>query len=175
MNKPYNLTREILERHHEQAYKWAMSCCDYDHEKAREVMQTVYVEILNNKAVFRGESSLRTWLFSVVSRVAWRQLRSIKAGEKLKAGVARLFALDHDARDGAQAVANGELVNTVMAAMADLPMKQRQIIELVYYRDCTLAEAAVILGIGLGSARTHFHRAKTVLAGRLESFKEYRN
>lgn len=176
MKKSDKLAREVLEQHHEQAYKWAMSCCEYDSDKAKEIMQAVYVEILNNKAMFRGKSSLRTWLFGVISRTARRQRRLLGSAERLRLALTGLLEAGNDTGDcSVIELEKLQLTKAVMDALAELSPKQRQVIELVYYRDFTLVEAAEILGMRLGSVRTHFHRAKQALARRLQPIREYRN
>lgn len=42
------------------------SSCEYDQDHANEVMQLIYVAILEKKAVYRFESGLRTRLFAVI-------------------------------------------------------------------------------------------------------------
>src|SRR5436189_85175 len=48
-----------LERLHSASFGWALSCCRRDRTEAEEVLQTVYLKILEGKARFSGESSLR--------------------------------------------------------------------------------------------------------------------
>ena len=45
-----------LERLHSTSFGWALSCCRRDASEAEEVLQTVYLKILEGKARFRGES-----------------------------------------------------------------------------------------------------------------------
>src|SRR5204863_9434468 len=64
-----------LERLHSASFGWALSCCRRDHTEAEEVLQTVYLKILEGKARFGGESSLKTWLFAVIRKTAATEYR----------------------------------------------------------------------------------------------------
>ncbi len=67
-----------LETLHSASFGWALSCCRRDRGEAEDVLQTVYLKILEGKARFRGEAAFKTWLFAVISGVAggsaWRSI-----------------------------------------------------------------------------------------------------
>jgi len=48
-------------------------------------------------------------------------------------------------------------------ALAALPARQRDVLHLVFYQELTIQEAAQVLQVGLGTARTHFERGKARL------------
>src|SRR5947209_10236351 len=64
-----------LERLHSASFGWALSCCRRDQTEAEEVLQTVYLKILEGKALYRGESSLKTWLVAVIRKTAATEYR----------------------------------------------------------------------------------------------------
>src|SRR5712664_2648717 len=73
-----------LEKLHGASFGWALSCCRRDRAEAEEILQTVYLKILEGKARYRGESNLRTWLFAVIRKTAIteqrkRLLRALKS------------------------------------------------------------------------------------------------
>ena len=52
-------------------------------------------------------------------------------------------------------------------AVSGLSPRQAELMELVFHHELSVADAAGVLGISLGSARTHYARAKQNLAARL--------
>src|SRR5712664_4625035 len=64
-----------LERLHNASFGWALSCCRRDWSDGEEVLQTVYLKIFEGKAVYRGEASLKTWLFAVIRKTAATEFR----------------------------------------------------------------------------------------------------
>jgi RNA polymerase sigma factor (sigma-70 family) len=57
----------------------------------------------------------------------------------------------------------------VLAALATLPLRQRQCVVLRFYEDLTEVQIAETLGISQGSVKTHLHRAMQALTERLEA------
>lgn len=149
-----------------------MSCCNYDEEKAKDLMQTVYVNILNQKAIFDGRSSLRTWLYAVIRRISWQLYRKENSIERLREKIANLMARDNDCPDFGEARDRKITAQFVLEALSVLPGMQRQVVELIYYRGMTLAEAVGVLDISSGSASTHLHWAKKTLRKKLRKLQD---
>ena len=153
-----------LERHHADCFAWAMACCGRDRTEAEDVLQTTYLKVLDGRAVFAGRSSLKTWLFGVIRRTAaehrrWRALRRF--------GSAGLAERVDPAPDAATVVADSESGARLVGALATLTARQRELLHLVFYQDLTIAEAAGVLGISIGTARTHYERGKQRLREQL--------
>ena len=50
--------KDELEGLHTASFGWAVSCCRQNRAEAEEVLQAVYLKILEGKAIYRGESKL---------------------------------------------------------------------------------------------------------------------
>ncbi|HEX6942712.1 MAG TPA: RNA polymerase sigma factor [Gemmatimonadaceae bacterium] len=151
--------RAALERHHAESMGWAMACCGFDRSEASDVLQDAYLKVLDGRAVFRGESSFRTWLFGVVRRTAAEHRRNVfrrlsTMWRVLPDDVAADTPDPHDTMDG-RAIAD-----RLRAALRILPAKQRQVLYLVFNEELTVEAAAGVMGISVGSARTHYARGK---------------
>ncbi len=155
--------RHELELLHPASFGWALWCCDHRRDEAEEVLQTAYLRVLEGRARFDGRSKLRTWFFSVVRRVAWEQrrrrwLRAVLMGEWLarqpavvpEPGPERLLSCTEES-------------SALRAALLRLPARQREVLHLVFYQELSIAEAANVLRVSVGTARTHFERGKAGL------------
>ncbi len=154
---------ELLDRIaacHEESFAWALGCCGRDRREAEEVLQTVYLKVLEGRARYGGRSSLRTWLFAVIRRTA-AQGRRRAAFRRLR--LVPLAAGDEVPAAAADATEAGERREHLERALGQLARRQREVLLLVFYHGRTLEEAAAVLGIGVGSARTHYSRGKARL------------
>lgn len=149
-----------LERLHEESFGWAVSCCNGDRVRAEDVLQSAYVRVIGGQAVFGGRSTFRTWLFGVIRRVAWEQQRRVRTEWT------RTLRLDHPdvrlVREDA-AADDVDASRRLQAGLAQLPERQREVLHLVFYQDMSIAEAAAVMDISVGSARTHYERGKARL------------
>lgn len=143
-----------LEKLHQASFGWALNCCRHNGVEAEEVLQTVYLKILQGKAVFRGESKLRTWLFAVIRKTA--------VSERRKHVLRTLIARTGD-QPGSQPeieFERSEMQQRFQQALAELPARQRETLHLVFYQDLSVSEAAEVMNISIGSARRHYERGK---------------
>jgi RNA polymerase sigma-70 factor (ECF subfamily) len=62
--------RAKIEENHADCYVWALRCCDNRIEEAEDVLQGTYLKILDGRACFGGQSSFKTWIFSVIRNTA---------------------------------------------------------------------------------------------------------
>jgi RNA polymerase sigma-70 factor (sigma-E family) len=67
--------------------------------------------------------------------------------------------------------ARREAQREVAAAVRALPDRQRDCVVMRYYAELSDTEIAAALGISPGSVKTHLHRARAALAGRLEALR----
>jgi len=148
---------------HPDAFAWAMRCTFGVREEAEDALHNAYERILGGKARFDGRSSLRTWLFGVVRRTALEERRK---------GWLRLTRLrrwfDRGDIMGRTVDPGGSLVEAETAARLALALgrlseRQRAVIHLVFHQEMSVQEAASVLGMPVGTARTHYERGKTRL------------
>ncbi len=152
---------EQLQAHHTACYGWALHCCRWDRHEAEDVLQMSYLKVLDGRARFAGRSSLRSWLFGVIRRTAAEHRRqNALRGLRLDRWRASITAQRSAAPDPERDLVRTEESNRILAALNGLPSRQREVLHLVFYQDMTIGEAAQVIGVSLGTARTHYERGK---------------
>jgi RNA polymerase sigma factor (sigma-70 family) len=162
--------RASLETHHSESYGWALSCCARSSVEAETVLQTVYLKVLMGKARYEGKSSFKTWLFAVIRRTA--------ADERRRQMLRHLLMDRHLASPTPatierpdEAFHRAELQRLMRKMLTQLPRRQREVLQLVFYHDLSLSEAAQVMGISLGSARQHYERGKIKLREQMKGWQ----
>lgn len=157
-----------LEELHPASFGWALQCCGWDRQEAEDVLQEAYVRVLDGRARFDGRSSLKTWLFAVIRRTAAERRRAQWARALLSLRWRDGHPGDSPTVATPEALAgDAERARELREALSRLPSRQSEVLHLVFYQELTLEQAAQVLGISVGSTRTHYHRGKTSLRERL--------
>ena len=118
------------------------------------------MRIITGKARFEGRSSFKTWVFGVIRRTAQEVSRRAQTERRR---MIRLVTdeLEDSSHEGPEReLARAEAAQKLLYAMKRLSDRQREILHLVFYQDLTISEAAEVMGVSLGSARTHYQRGK---------------
>jgi len=146
---------KLLEESHREAYMWARQCCRYDDELAKDVLQRVYLKILEGRAQYNGRSSFRTWLYAVVRYTAIDSLRGTR---------------HHSDLDEALAIPEEALPEETdyQAMLQLLPEQQAHVLLLAFYHGMTLEAISTVMEISIGTVRTHYERGKKKLKELIE-------
>jgi RNA polymerase sigma-70 factor, ECF subfamily len=157
-----------LEELHPASFAWALGLCGRDADDAQEVLQETYLKIFEGKARFDGRSTLKTWLFAVIRRTAAtrRRLRWLRELRFVRDDVS---AVPDGNESAERRVIHSERTSELLRALNRLARRQREVIELVFYHDMTIEEAAGVVGVSVGTARVHYHRAKQRLLAELKA------
>ncbi len=152
--------REELEGMHAASFGWALWCCGHRRDEAEEVLQISYLKVLDRTARFDGRSSLRTWLFGVIRRTAAERRRRQWLRGQLFERWQLSEPLAPPAASPETVACDSERSRNLLQAVSQLPERQKKVLHLVFYQDLTVEEAARVMSLPVGTARTHFARGK---------------
>lgn len=133
-----------------------------DAERARDLAQETFLKVFRYAAGYRTHSRFTTWLYHIARNVARDELRARRrrphhyaaSDAGLEQAPARAPAIE-------EAVARRE---AVMAALEELPARDRQLIVLRDLEGLSYEEIADRTGIRLGTVKSGLSRARTRFA-----------
>jgi RNA polymerase sigma-70 factor, ECF subfamily len=121
-----------------------------------EVVQDTFVRAFASIDGFRGESSLRTWLFTIARRLVLDRRRAARRrGDHVEVQEGDV-ATEYDALDG---VVADETQARLQRAMAALTPTQREVFVLRVSEGMSYREIAEAVDTTEGAARVHYHNA----------------
>ena len=144
----------LVERHSSALARFAASSGIRD--DVDELVQDTFVRAFNSLDGFRGESSFRTWLFTIERRLLLDRVRA----EKRRRGRVEVqegdAVTEFDALDGMVA---GETEQRLRVAIERLSPTQRQVFALRVAEGMSYRDIADAVGTTEGAARVHYHNA----------------
>lgn len=132
-----------------------------DREKAEDVMQEVFLRVMDKQPVLR-EGSEKSWLLKVALNICRDQWRSSWA-KRVILGSKRLDIIpaDDELEDRTEKEA-------LMQAVHSLPADVREVFLLFYYQRYTIEEIAKILDVQAGTVSSRLSRGRKKLKVLLE-------
>ncbi|PRX99859.1 RNA polymerase sigma factor [Allonocardiopsis opalescens] len=135
-----------------------------DWSAAEDLVSVVFLEAWRRRGEVRVErDSALPWLLGVANNVLRNRRRSLR---RHAAALARLPAppAEPDPAEGvAERVDLERRMRRLAAAMERLPLRYREVVELCLWSGLGYAEAAVALGVPVGTVRSRLSRAKARL------------
>jgi RNA polymerase sigma-70 factor (ECF subfamily) len=123
-----------------------------------DAAQEVFVVVHRRLLEFRGESSLRTWLYGIVRNVAANARRS----QRRKGGLSELQGDELSAQpDPLQSLETREAADFVQTFLAELDDKKRDLFVLAIIEQLSMPEIAPLLGVPLNTAYTRLRALRT--------------
>ena len=186
----------LIKKDDEQAYKLLSRLYGKDillkaksitknHEDAEELTQDTLLKIRKGIFSFRGESSLKTWIFRIISNLSINRLKKVKrrgsdvttsldaaisasANEESFSTFADILpSSDMSPADILERSDNEAIMNE---AMQSLPKEYAEIMHMRVAEELSYEEIAQKLGLSIGTVKSRIARARDCLREKLEQF-----
>jgi RNA polymerase sigma-70 factor, ECF subfamily len=154
----------LVERHASALARFAVSCGA--REDVEELVQDTFVRAFGSLDGFRGDSSFRTWLFTIERRLLMDRRRAERrrpAGQEIAEGDT---ATEYDALDQ---IIGDETGARVRRALDRLTPTQREVFVLRVNEGLSYREIADTVGTTEGAARVHYHNAMRAIKEQLNA------
>jgi RNA polymerase sigma-70 factor (ECF subfamily) len=159
------------------------------HGEAEEAVQEAWMAVIRHLPGFRGDASLKTWLFTIVGNEAKSRLRKTRREVPLDGvgedGGLQLFTdrfdatghwlpapmlWDHDSPEGL--LSFEDFRRCLEKVLQRLPEQQRAALSLCDMDGLPLEEICNILGVSASNVRVLIHRARLKVHGMVEHYEE---
>ena len=145
---------ELVSRHADALARFAVSAGE--RSEIEELVQDTFVRAFASIDSFRGESSLRTWLFTIERRLMLDRRRSERRQRTTVPVQPADAVTEFDALDSLLAE---EAESRVRKAVNGLSPMQREVFSLRVEQGMSYREIADVVGTTEGAARVHYHNA----------------
>lgn len=154
------LVRKLYDEHAGPLLMFALRLTGGDRQRAEDIVQETLLRAWRNadRLDTRGQQSLRPWLVTVARRIAIDEYRSVSSRPA--------EAYDRELESFPSATDDTERVlrlMTVTDALRTLSPSHREILVETYFRGRTVPEAAGVLGLPLGTAKSRVYYALRAL------------
>ncbi len=145
---------QLVRRHQKGMWRLVLRYVRRDAD-AQDVTQLAFVRAYRGLASFRGSASVRSWLYRIAINCALSWLRDHRREQPAEIPDDALVA-EH-ASPGR--IADGETSARLRAAIAQLPPKQKLVLELRIFDDLAFKEVAELAECSENTAKVNFHYA----------------
>lgn len=151
--------RQEVESWRPTLYRVAFSWC-HDRALAEDLVQETLLKALSRHAQLRDAERLKGWLFAILNNGFRDHLRRQRVHDDIDELADEMPGTAPTPEDER---ATAEIVARVRAAIARLPLGQRQVVTLVDLEELSYAEVALALGIPIGTVMSRLCRARATL------------
>jgi len=168
----------LLQRYQQPVYNLVYRLMN-DPSDASDIVQEVFLKVFKNIGNFRGNSSLKTWIYRIAVNEAYNHRRWFSRHQRREVALGpeeglRSYAdsLADTSRTPFDQAADHETFALVEAALDKLNPKFRAVVVLRDIEDLSYEEIAAVLNISIGTVKSRILRGREalrkILEGRLE-------
>lgn len=159
---PHPTCAEIYEAHFEFVWRNARRL-GIAESNCEDVVQEVFLVALRKLAAFEGRSSIRTWLYAILCRVAAEHRRRDRQ-RSVKESAAASEATSTTDAGVLEALARKEATALVDGILAEMDEDKRTVFVLVDLEEVSVADAARGLGVNLNTVHARLRAARGAFA-----------
>ena len=146
---------EIISRYSRELY-WYIRRVITDHSDTDDILQEVFIKVWKNIYKFKGNSTLKTWIWSIATNkiryfIRKRKLLSIFISKENQDN------LDDIISD--EMTEFGDIEKKLVKALNSLPVRQKLVFNMRYYEDMSYEEMSKILNVSVGGLKSSYHIA----------------
>ena len=170
---------EVVDRYADKIYRLALRIT-HNPSDAEDVLQEVFITLIEKLNTFRGDSRFSTWLYRVAANASYIHLKSErKYGSDISLGECASCSEDGalrgvEMKDWSdrpdEVLLSREVMEIIEKSVDELPVAYRVVFHLKDVEGLTNHEVAKITGLSLPNIKARVHRARLFLRDRLSDY-----
>ena len=141
----------LVKRYEKGIFNYALRMVN-NHADAMDLMQDIFVALFRNLHTFRAESPFKGWLFKIAHYRCIEYYRRKRPMQSLDEAPEQISEQIGDCPE--QALFGQQQQGVLLKAMQKLPVKQKLVVELKFFQQCTFEDIAHQLGISTNTAKS---------------------
>ncbi|WP_257350231.1 sigma-70 family RNA polymerase sigma factor [Pseudalkalibacillus decolorationis] len=137
-----------------------------DWSTAEDVVQDSFIKAFRKYDSFKGDSSLKTWLYRIAANQSKDYLKSSYFKRVILSNII-------STKNNREKSSEGETDDDLAYFVLKLPIKYREVIILHYYEELGVQQIANLLQMNESTIKTRLRRARTLLKDKLEGSEGY--
>jgi RNA polymerase sigma-70 factor (ECF subfamily) len=146
----------LVKRYEKGIYNYALRMVN-NHADALDLMQDIFVALFRNLHTFRAESPFKGWLFKIAHYRCIEYYRKKKPMQSLDDMPEQIDEQSNDCPE--QLLFSQQQSSALIKMMQKLPIKQKLVVELKFFQQCTFDDIAHQLGISKNTAKSQLYSA----------------
>lgn len=153
-----NAFGQLFDRHHRTIYNYCFRRVG-NWELAEDLTSVVFLEAWRRRDKELPEDKVLPWLFGIATNVVRNARRSLRRNAAALARYPRERASDFT-QEIEQRLADEQQVRHVLASIAALSRPERDVLALCVWEELSYEDAALALGVPVGTVRSRLSRAR---------------
>jgi len=152
---------EIYDKYHHDLYRFIFYMVK-NKQLTEDLVQEVYIKVLNSYDTFKGESSQKTWLFSIDRHVTIDYFRSQKRRQRRILDYFDWTSKGESIRDDyplpEELVLQNEELKIIFHFLDECTEDQKSVLILRFVQEFSIKETADVLNFSISKVKTTQHR-----------------
>ena len=146
----------LVKRYEKGIYNYALRMVS-NHADAMDLMQDIFIALFRNLHTFRAESPFKGWLYKIAHYRCIEYYRKKRPMQSLDDTPEQTD--EHSSDCPEQTLFAQQQSSTLIKSMQRLPIKQKLVVELKFFQQCTFEDIAHQLGISTNTAKSQLYSA----------------
>ena len=146
----------LVERYEKSIYNYALRMVNNPAD-AMDLMQDIFIALFRNLQTFRGESPFKGWLFKIAHYRClefYRRKRPMQSIDDVPEQKDESIGTCPERQ-----LLSKQESSSLIKAMQLLPVKQKLVVEMKFFQQCTFAEIAQQLGVSTNTVKSQLYSA----------------